>query len=248
MAQHLVAIPTYHLPEGRVLRWRTGGYALPERYVSALWRGGLSPVLLPRPGHGEAQDALAPFAGLLLAGGGDVDPGCYGAEPHPTTYGVDPDRDGMELELLAGAVRLGLPTLAICRGMHVVNVAFGGTLHQHLPDLEGRDVHGDPTEGRSVIHSVGVVPESRLGTALQAPRLEGCISHHHQAVDRIGSGLVQVAQSNDGVVEGLELPPGASWLVAVQWHPEANAAESSAQQAIFDSFAAVLRRRADANQ
>lgn len=242
MAQLFVAIPTYHLPEGRVVRWSTGGYAIPERYVSALWRAGLSPVLLPRPGHGDAEEALAPFAGLLLAGGGDVDPGCYGAEPHNTTYGVDASRDGMELQLLTAALRLGLPTLAICRGMQVVNVAFGGTLHQHLPDLEGRDVHGDPTEGRSVIHGVDVAPESRLGTALQAQRLEGCVSHHHQAVDRIGSGLVQVAQSGDGVVEGLELPPGASWLVAVQWHPEVNAADDPAQQAIFGSFASVLGR------
>ncbi len=231
-----------------MVRWSTGGYALPERYVSALWRAGLSPVLLPGPGHGAAEETLAPFAGLVLAGGGDVDPGCYGAEPHPATYGVDPHRDGMELELLAAAVRLGLPTLAICRGMQVVNVAFGGTLLQHLPELEGRDVHGDPTEGRSVIHGVDIAPESRLGMALQAPRLEGCVSHHHQAVDRIGPGLVPVARSDDGVVEGLELPPGANWLVAVQWHPEVNAADDAAQQAIFGSFADLLRQRADADR
>ncbi len=248
MTQALVAIPTYHLSEGQVVRWRTGGYGLPERYVFALRRAGLSPVLLPGPGPGDAEEALAPFAGLLFAGGGDVDPGCYGADPHPTTYGVDPGRDEMELELLAAAVSLELPTLAICRGMQVVNVACGGTLHQHLPDLEGRDAHGDASSGRTVSHSVEVAPESRLATALEGRRLHGCVSHHHQAVDRIGSGLVPVAWSDDGVVEGLELPPGASWLVAVQWHPETNAAEEPAQQAIFGCFAARVGQRTAANR
>ena len=97
MAPVLVALPTYHLPEGRVVRWRTGGFAVPEGYVLALRRAGVSPVLVPGPGPDDAEDALAPFAGLLLAGGGDVDPGRYGAETHPKTYGIDPERDEMEL-------------------------------------------------------------------------------------------------------------------------------------------------------
>ncbi len=248
VAQLLVAIPTYHLGEGRVLRWRTGGFGVPEGYVLALRRAGVWPVLVPGPSPGEPDDALAPFAGLLLAGGGDVDPRRYGAEPHPQTYGIDTHRDDMELSLLSAALRLGLPTLAICRGMHVVNVGCGGTLQQHLPAVQGRDAHGDPTAGRSVLHGVDVAAGSRLGSALGRQRLHGCVSHHHQAVERIGSRLVPVAWSGDGLVEALELPQGEPWLVAVQWHPEANAAEEQAQQDIFDAFARQVRERADANR
>lgn len=246
MGQPLVAVPTYHLAEGRVLRWRTGGFAVPEGYVVALQRAGLSPVLVPGPSPEEPDDALAAFSGLLLAGGGDVDPGCYGAEAHPQTYGIDPGRDDLELALVTAALRIGLPTLAICRGLHVVNVACGGTLHQHLPAVEGGDLHGDPTAARSVVHGVAIDPRSRLGTALGRHRLHGCVSHHHQAVERMAPSLVPVAWSDDGLVEALELPPGGSWLVAVQWHPEANAAEEPAQQTIFDAFAGVVRERADA--
>lgn len=249
MAPVMVALPTYHLAEGRVRRWRAGGFGVPEGYVLALQRAGVWPVLVPAPIPGEPDDALAPFAGLLLAGGGDVNPCRYGADPHPKTYGVDADRDEMELVLLSAAVRLGLPVLAACRGMHIVNVACGGTLHQHLPDLDGRDSHGDPTADRSIVHSVDVAAESRLGVALGGRRrLEGCVSHHHQAVERVGPNLVPVAWSDDGLVEAVELGPGEPWLVAVQWHPEANAAEEPAQQTIFDEFARRVRERAGASR
>lgn len=243
MAPVLVAVPAYHLPTGRVAEWRTGGFAVPEQYVLALRRAQATPVLLPTGDLAGADDVLAPFAGLLLAGGGDVDPSRYGAEPHPKTYGVDPDRDDTELALFAAALRTGLPVLAICRGMQVVNVACGGTLHQHLPALEGPDVHGDPTVSRDVVHAVDVASGSRLAAAVGALRLDSCFSHHHQAVDRLGAGLVPVAWSDDGLVEGLELPPGEPWLVAVQWHPELNAPDVPAQQAIFDAFADRARNR-----
>lgn len=244
MAPVLVAIPTYHLPEGKVVTWRTGGFGVPERYVRALQRAQVTPVLVPAGGLTDPDDAVAPFAGLLLAGGGDVDPSRYGAEPHPKTYGVDPDRDDIELTLLAAARRAGLPILAVCRGLQVVNVACGGTLHQHLPELEGSDIHGDPTAARNVVHGVDVSSGSRLAAAVGHQRLDSCFSHHHQAVDRLGSGLVPVAWSDDGLIEGLELPAGEPWLVAVQWHPELNAPDVAAQQAIFDAFAGRARDRA----
>ena len=249
MAPVLVAVPTYHLPEGRVVRWRTGGFAVPEGYVLALRRAGVSPVLGPGLGPDDPEEALAPFAGLLLAGGGDVDPGRYGAEPHPKTPW---DRPRARRHGAGPAVRrpaVGLPILAICRGMHLVNVACGGTLHQHLPDVKGRDAHGDPTAGRSVLHAVDVNPGSRLAASLaRRRRLDACVSHHHQAVERLGSQLVAVAWSDDGLVEALELPPGEPWLVAVQWHPEANAAEEPVQQAIFNAFARRVREWADAKR
>ncbi len=243
MAPALVAVPAYHLPKGRLVSWRTGGFAIPEQYVLALQRAQVTPVLVPSGTQADPGDVLAPFAGLLLAGGGDVDPSRYGAEPHPKTYGVDPERDDTELGLLAAALRAGLPILAICRGMQVVNVACGGTLHQHLPALEGSDVHGDPTASRDVVHAVDVAPGSRVAAAVGHQRLDSCFSHHHQGVERIGSGLVPVAWSDDGLVEALELPPGEPWLVAVQWHPELNAPAVPVQQAIFDAFADRARSR-----
>lgn len=239
----LVAVPTYHLTPGRVARWGSGSFAIPDKYVVPLRRAGLSPVLLPGPSTADPEEVLSPFAGLFLAGGGDVDPSRYGADRHPATYGVDADRDDLELALVPAAQRLGLPTLALCRGMHVVNVACGGTLHQHLPEMEGHAGHGDPKSGQSVLHDVNVADGSRLGMAIGASRLPNCSSHHHQAVARIGPGLVPVAWSDDGLVEALELPPGEAWLVGVQWHPEENAAEEPAQQRIFDAFAEEVRER-----
>ncbi len=239
----LVAVPAYHLVPGRVARWRWGGFGVPEKYVLALRRARLSPVLIPGPAPDDPEALLSRFDGLLLAGGGDVDPRRYGADPHPATYGVDEDRDDLEFAVVPAAVRLRVPTLAICRGMHLVNVACGGTLHQHLPAMEGRAAHGDPTSGLSVLHDVDIADGTRLANSLSQRRLCNCASHHHQAVARIGSGLVPVAWSDDGLVEALELPAGEAWLVAVQWHPEENAAEEPGQQRIFDAFAEQVRDR-----
>lgn len=248
----LVAIPTYHLHAGRVVDWARGGYAVPEGYVASLERAGMRPLLLPPTPGLSPEEALAPFDGLLLAGGGDVDPARYGAgPPHPAVYGVDPDRDEAELGLVAAALAGGLPTLAICRGLQVLNVALGGTLHQHLPDLSGMDLHGHPTGQTSVLHDVKVQPGTRLAAACGREILR-CTSHHHQGVDRLADPLVAVAWSGDGLVEAVEPvesgEPGGEaghWLVGVQWHPEMTSADDPEQQSLFDGFAAVVRRRRD---
>ena len=237
-----VAVPAYHLAPGRVARWKTGSFAVPEQYVIPLRRAGLCPVIIPGPAPDDVEALLSQFGGLMLAGGGDLDPSQYGADPHPSTYGLDADRDDLELAAVPAALELGLPILAICRGMHVVNVACGGTLHQHLPEVEGHAAHGDPTSGISVRHDIEVAAGTRLGTAIGADRVPNC-SCHHQGVARIGADLVPVAWTDDGLVEALELPPGEAWLVAVQWHPEENAAEEPAQQRIFDAFAEQVRTR-----
>ncbi|HJW58674.1 MAG TPA: gamma-glutamyl-gamma-aminobutyrate hydrolase family protein, partial [Actinomycetota bacterium] len=127
MTAPLIAIPTYHLGAGRVRNWE-GAYALPEPYVAALGAAGARTALLPPSQPAEAEEVLAPFDGLLLAGGDDIEPARYGAADHPEQYGIDPDRDQLELELARAAVRAGLPTLGICRGVQLLNVAFGGTL------------------------------------------------------------------------------------------------------------------------
>lgn len=234
-----VAVPTYHLPAGWLRDWARGGYAVPDAYVAALVRAGAQPLLVPATGPVPAAEVLAPFDALLLAGGGDIDPGRYGATAHPSVYGVDPERDRVELALAEAALAAGLPTLAVCRGFQVVNVLRGGTLHQHLPELPGLDGHGLPTKGTSVVHDVTVGAGTRLARACGPGPLR-VVSHHHQGIDRAGRGLVAVGWSPDGLLEAVESPPDdPGWLVAVQWHPEMSAADDPAQQQLFDALVAA---------
>ena len=235
----LVAVPTYHLAPGRVRGWRGGGFGLPEAYVEALGRTGARVALLP-PGQPQpAADLLAPFDGLLLAGGGDIDPGRYGATPHPATGHIEPDRDELELALATAAAERGLPTLAICRGMQVLNVAFGGSLRQHLPDLDGVVRHRGEEGGEQTMHPVRIEAGSRLAEAVGGPTAQ-VLSHHHQGVDRPGAGLRPVAWSPDGLLEGVEGEDG--WMVGVLWHPEATARADPVQQSLIDAFAGQAAR------
>jgi putative glutamine amidotransferase len=199
-------------------------------------------MLVPA-GGGLAAEVLEPFDGLVLLGGGDVDPARYGAVSHPEVYGVDPDRDDLELDLAQEAVAAGLPLLAICRGLQVLDVALGGTLLQHLPDLPRLAEHGRPQADRgAALHDVVIERGSRLAEAVGGEALADCVSVHHQATDRVAGALVVTARSHDGLIEALETPDGAGWAVAVQWHPERTAATDRRQQAIFDAFGRVVRR------
>lgn len=183
-----------------------GDYA---RCVAAA--GGL-PVQLSA--HSDPE-VVARLDALVLSGGGDVDPTRYGAVPTPAVQDVDPDRDARELAWYAAARRLRLPVLGICRGQQLINVAHGGTLHLDLPaDQEPHASFRHPRDARVV--SVATVPGSRLAAWYGALIRVNCL--HHQAVDRVGTGLQVTARATDGVVEGLE-EPGAD-VVAVQWHPE----------------------------
>ncbi|CAN5153626.1 gamma-glutamyl-gamma-aminobutyrate hydrolase family protein [soil metagenome] len=238
----LVAIPAGRVEAGRIEGWGPDAYAVAQPYVAALRRAGVRPVILAGPEPDPPEEVLAPFAGLLLAGGGDLDPGLYSSGRDERVYGVDGDRDALELALARTALERGVPTLAICRGMQVVNVALGGSLHQHLPEPLGRGTHGDPTSGVLVIHGVEVAAGSRLAAATDATRLVACTSVHHQGVDRLGEGLRAVGWSDDGLVEALEPTAGGAWLTAVQWHPEVTAADDPIQQALFDAFAREARR------
>jgi putative glutamine amidotransferase len=235
----LVAVTGRTLPASRIERGNNDVVSSPRGYTDALERAGAcGAVLPPVPLTAEQADAwLAPFDGLLLTGGADVNPELYGQEPRPETYGVDAVLDTFELALARSALDRGVPVLAICRGMQVLNVALGGTLDQHITGRPGLVVHGHPNGGPAVLHEVGVEPGSLLGKALGADRAT-CMSHHHQAVDRLAEGATPVAWSDDGLVEGFELDGG--WVVAVQWHPEETADRDPVQQALFDAFVAAL--------
>jgi putative glutamine amidotransferase len=204
--------------------------ASPRTYLDALHRAGaVEAAMLAVPIDGRGAHArLARVDALLLTGGADVDPARYGQPRHPETYGVSAVRDGFEEALVRAAIERRMPVLAICRGIQVLNVALGGTLVQHLPDVTPQP-HRPGTP-----HPVTVVPGSRLHAALGVDRADG-LSSHHQAVDRLGAGLVVTARADDGTVEAVELT-GDAWVVAVQWHPEDTAAGDPAQQRVFDAF------------
>jgi putative glutamine amidotransferase len=229
----LIALVTYHLAPGRVTGWDSGAYGVHDLYVAALRRAGGVPVLLPPGDEAGPEEVLAPFDGLLLAGGGDVDPRRYAAERHPETAKVDAERDELEIGLVRAADEAGLPTLAICRGAQVTNVAFGGTLLQHLPDDPARTCHESERSGADHRHAVKLAESSRLAELSGAATLD-VVSRHHQGIEHVGEGLVAVGWSDDGLVEAVERSGG--WTLAVQWHPEVTAAVEPAQQGLFDAL------------
>jgi putative glutamine amidotransferase len=198
--------------------WNTDAVLLPRSYVDAVLSAGGLPVLLP-PLPGVIEQVLPRLDGLLLSGGPDVDPVRYGEQPGPNTQRPSVERDDAELRLLAGAVDAGLPVLGICRGMQLLNVARGGSLVQHLPDVLGGDEEHAPQPGVYGAHPVTVAAGTRIARLLGRTEVEAVPSYHHQGLGRLGSGLVATAWSADGTVEAVE-DPGLPFCVAVQWHPE----------------------------
>jgi putative glutamine amidotransferase len=220
---------------------RRGDLALPSAYVEAVRRAGGAPVLLPAGGD-EAAVLVTRLDGLVLTGGGDVDPSEFDQQAHSTVYGTSPDRDRSDLALVHAVLSDDLPLLAICRGMQVVNVAMGGTLHQHVPDVFDTLVaHRDDPTG-PILHDITVDAASHLSAVMGVDEVR-TMSWHHQAVDSLGKGLTPVATAPDGLVEALALD-GSPRCLIVQWHPELTAGVDPTQQALFDEVVASARERA----
>jgi putative glutamine amidotransferase len=206
--------------------WDQQAMLLPRSYIDAVQRGGGLALMLPPDPQlvEEPGEALDLIDGLVLAGGADIDPSSYGQEPHEKTSGTVPERDAFEIALARAAIERDMPLLGICRGMQLLNVACGGTLLQHLPERFGHHEH------RRVVGSFdGADHEVELREGTLAMRVIGearhaTKSHHHQGIDRLGDGLVVSGSSvMDGLPEAIELPR-ATFVLGVQWHPEADEA------------------------
>lgn len=212
----IIGVTAYEEP-ARWDVWIRQAALLPMSYPRAIERAGGVPVLIPPVDELGGLTALVRrLDGLVLAGGPDVDPARYGARRHPETGPPQPRRDRFELALIRAVLDAGLPFLAVCRGMQLLNVALGGTLVQHLPETVGHEEHR-PAPGRIGRHQVRIAAEGLLGAMLgdQADVL----TYHHQAIDRLGTGLVPVAWTDDRVVEAMEVQ-GHRFGLGVQWHPE----------------------------
>lgn len=216
-SEPVIGVTTYR-QRARSGVWDVPASFLPAAYLDGVTlAGGIVTLLPPQPvDPGIADRILDGVDGLLITGGRDVDPTAYGQDRHPGTDEPAGDRDAWEFALLRGALRRGVPVLGICRGAQVLNVALGGTLHQHLPDVLGHNRHRRAEATFSAVE-VCTVPGSRLA-GLIGDRVEARC-YHHQGIDRLGEGLAVCATDGDGLIEGIEVP-GPDFVVAVQWHPE----------------------------
>jgi putative glutamine amidotransferase len=243
MSAPLIAVSSRPRKAGEVKAWAdTGSAVMQETYLQSLWRAGaMESIVAPRETSVDDMRAyLSRVDGLVLVGGGDIDPARYGQLRHDEVYSVEPACDSLEASLILAALELGVPTLAICRGLQMLNVALGGTLVQHISGQPGYQNHGDPREGFA-LHRVDVDPGSLLSKSVGgATSIDDCWSFHHQVIDQLADGLVVTARSADGTIEAVERSDAATqgWMVAVQWHPERTSHSDAQQQALFNELVA----------
>ena len=242
----VIGLTTY-LERAQTGIWDVHAGLLPHVYFDGVARaGGIAVLLPPQPVDDAVADrVLDGLDGLIITGGKDVDPTAYGQEPHPETDEPRRDRDAWEFALTDRAIRRGLPVLGICRGAQVINVALGGTLHQHLPDVVGHSNHqlGNAVYATSAVRTV---PGTRLAALVGESTDAQC--YHHQAIDKLGNGLVVSATDADGVIEAVEkdpASPGDNFLLAVQWHPEERLDDLRLFAAVVDAATAYATNRVD---
>jgi putative glutamine amidotransferase len=218
--------------------------ALATLYPEAIERAGGVPVIVPLLRPDAVAALLDRVDGVCLPGGPDLQPSIYGEEPHPQLGPTEPRVDAVEMALIRAADRRGLPILGICRGMQVLNVARGGTLHQHLPDVVGeRLAHRQPEHGSITTHRVETAPHSRLRATLGGPSLE-VNSFHHQAVRTLGDDLIATAWAEDGTIEAIE-DPGERLVIGVQWHAEGLQAHDPLFDLLIDASAGTQEPAAE---
>ena len=237
---------TTYLQQAQTGVWDVRASFLPAIYFEGVeLAGGISMLLPPQPVDDDIADrVLDGIDGLIVTGGRDVTPASYGQDPHPATDEAVEDncrRDAFEFALVKGALRRGLPVLGICRGAQVLNVALGGTLHQHLPDVLGHNRH---QQGNAVFttSTVRTVAGTRLAGLIGESSDAQC--YHHQAIDALGDGLIVSARDEDGVVEAVEMPD--KWVLAVQWHPEERLDDLRLFAAVVEAATAYAMERVNA--
>jgi putative glutamine amidotransferase len=215
---------------------------LNEAYVDAVRAVGLIPLILPPLPPQELEPVLSVVHGVVLTGGEDVDPAEYGAARSPETQPPHKGRDKCELALVGLARERGLPTLAICRGLQVANVALGGTLIQDIPSECPSNIGHDQSDERGErVHDVSIDRASRLAAAVGASSI-AVNSSHHQALARVAPGLLVTSRSSDGIIEGAEWPGDDWWMLGVQWHPEELVRDTADwDRGLFKAFALAVK-------
>ncbi len=243
MIRPIIGLTTYGQDEKAPIQSRHYDefYHIPAKYVAAVRRAGGVPVLLP-PGEMALDEWLDLVDGVIVIGGADVHPEQYGGDAqHPTLTGLDRERDQTELALIKLVIeRADRPTLCICRGLQVMNVALGGTLHEHLPDVMDEDIHRSE-DGGWTVQPIRAEPDSRLAQAMQTEQAS-TYSGHHQAINRLADGVRITALAPDGIIEAIEHEQHP-WLLGVQWHPEMSADSDPTQQGLFDALVTAARER-----
>lgn len=240
MSKPVIGITTGGRSEGYIKsRHYAEFYSAPAPYIDAVRRAGGLPLLIP-PGENEWDETLPLLDGVIVSGGTDIDPAHYGGDRrNPHVLPADAERDRSELSLVRRLLEEGeTPLLCICRGLQVLNVAAGGTLHEHIPDIRADDIHRNEA-GLWALQELHARGDSLIAEVMGATELRTS-SGHHQAVKDVAAGLRVTARATDGIIEALECP-GHAWLIAVQWHPEVTAARDPSQQALFDALVEKAR-------